>query len=331
MDERTEGLVSIVILTWNSRCFLPDCITSVQEQTHSACELIVMDNASQDDSVAWTRRHCPAVRVIANPTNLGFAKAHNKGIRETSGTYYIPLNPDVILKPHYVARLVESLEEESDVGSVCGKTYFLDATGEPTRRLYSTGHLLTKNRKPSNRGYKRKDRGQFEQREYVFGVNGACPIYRRAMLEDVAVNGEYFDETFFLYGDDYDLGWRAQLLGWKSLYVPEAVAYHVGQGSGGLDTPHVQFQYARNRYLEIYKNDLARHFLIDLPYILIYELLWQAYTLVTDPRRSLAHLKAVIDFIRLLPKTHQVREEIQARRRVTPGYVRSLFTGMVLR
>jgi GT2 family glycosyltransferase len=269
--------------------------------------------------------------VVENRDNLGFARAHNKGIRETRGSYYVPLNPDVVLEPNYLADLVASVDERREVGSACGKIYFLDADGDPTRRLYSTGHLLTKNRKPANRGYKREDLGQFEQEEYVFGVNGACPLYRRSMLEDVVVNGEYFDETFFLYGDDYDLGWRAQLLGWKSLYVPWAVAYHAGTGSGGLQTPYVQFQYARNRYLEIYKNDLTRHFLIDLPYILIYELLWQAYTLLTDPRRSLAHLRAIVDFVRRLPRTRRLRCQIQARRRATPRYMRSLFTGMVLR
>jgi GT2 family glycosyltransferase len=323
--------VSIVILNWNCKRFLRGCLDSVLNQTLDATEIILMDNASSDGSAAWVRDHYPDLRMIENTDNLGFARAHNLGIRETSGTYYLPLNPDVILTPTYVAEMVAALDEERDVGSATGKIYFMDADGNPTRRLYTTGHLLTKNRKPSNRGYKREDVGQYENRDYVFGVNGSCPLYCRAMLEDVAIYGQYFDETFFLYGDDYDLGWRAQLLGWKALYVPQAIAYHRGKGSGGLNTPFIQSQYARNRYLEIFKNDIASHFAMDLPYILLYELLWQAYILLTSPRRTIANLKAIVDFLRLLPQARRMRREIQARRVVTPGYMRSLFTGMVLR
>lgn len=324
-------LVSIVILNWNCKRFLASCIEGVLVQTYSPIELILMDNASQDDSVAWVQEHYPDLRLIVNPDNLGFARAHNFGIRQTQGRYYVPLNPDVTLTPDYVAEMVKALEVEVEVGSASGRVYFSDAQGQPAKYLYTTGHLLTKNRKPANRGYKRLDVGQYEQKDYIFGVNGACPLYRRAMLEDVAIDGQFFDETFFIYGEDRDLGWRAQLLGWKSIYVPTAIAYHQGKGTGGLGTPFVQYQYARNRYLGIYKNDILAQFIIDLPYILLYEVLWQGYVLLTDPRRSVAHAKAWVDFVRLLPQAHKARKKIQARQRVTPQYMRSLFTGMVLR
>jgi GT2 family glycosyltransferase len=289
-----------------------------------------MDNASTDNSVAFVSKHYPDVTIVQNEDNLGYAKAHNLGIRLTRGRYYMPLNPDVVLERGFVAEMVRGFEKDSTVGSVTGKVYFMEGEGQ-SRKLYTTGHLLTKNRKPTNRGYKKIDVGQYQQSDYVFGVNGACPLLKRAMLEDVAMDGEYFDETFFLYGDDYDLGWRAQLFGWKALYVPTAIAHHHGQGSGGLDSPYVQFQYARNRWIEIYKNDFFFHLILDLPYILVYELLWQGYIFLSDPRRFLQHLKAIVDFIRLLPLTHEKRKKIHARRQVTSSYIRSLFTGMVLR
>lgn len=327
-----QPLVSIVVLNWNCGRFLVRCIESVLAQTYEPIELVLMDNASTDGSVTRIKEYYPELNVIQNGENLGFAKAHNRGIVQTQGKYYMPLNPDVTLTPNFVAEMVRGCQGDDSVGSVTGRVYFADEAGRPSKRLYTTGHLLTKNRKASNRGYKQIDDGQrYEQSDYVFGVNGACPLLKRDMLEDVAVDTEYFDETFFMYGDDYDLGWRAQLLGWKSIYVPSAIAYHYGKGSGGLFSARVQFEYARNHYIVIYKNDFWAHFLLDLPYIISYELLWQGYTLLTNPRRSLAHIRAMVDFWRMLPETHKERKKIHARRRVKPSYIRSLFANPVLR
>jgi GT2 family glycosyltransferase len=328
-------LVSIVILNWNCKPFLNLCIRSVLSQTYPNIEFFVMDNASTDGSVEFLKENFGNIPLVVNPTNLGFSKAHNIAIRQSRGKYYMPLNPDVILSPDFVEKLVKALEDEEQkgikVGSASGKIYFCDDKGNPTSIIYTTGHVLTKNRKPHNRGYKRVDRGQYDQREYIFGANGACPLYRRDMLEDVSIEGEYFDELFFVYGDDYDLGWRAQLLGWKCIYIPTAIAYHRGKGTGGLYTSFVQFQYARNRYLTVLKNDFWVHFLADLPYILAYEFLWQVYILLTSPRRSWAHLLAVIDLLRVAPITLRKRKLTHSRKTVSPSYMRSYFTGMVIR
>jgi GT2 family glycosyltransferase len=325
-------MVSVVILCWNSKEFLSSCIESVLNQDYPMIELVVMDNHSSDHSLEAVKRHYPQLRVIENKKNLGFAKAHNIGIRTTSGDYYLPLNPDVILSKTFVSTIVNALEAKNDcVGSASGRVYFSRMRGDNTGVIYTTGHLLTRNRKPANRGYKQVDTGQYEQPDYIFGVNGACPVFRRAMLKDVAVDGQYFDETFFLYGEDYDLGWRAQLFGWKAIYVPQAIAHHVGKGSGGLNMPYIQFQYARNRYIEIYKNDLWSHFWRDLPYIVVYELLWQAHTLLTNPRRSWSHIKAVLAFVRMLPHLRLQRQIVQRRRKVSDEYIRSLFSGFRLR
>jgi len=203
--------------------------------------------------------------------------------------------------------------------------------GAKQNLIYTTGHLLTKNRKPSNRGYKQADVGQYDKVDYVFGANGACPLYKRAMLHTIKIDGDYFDSRFFLYGDDYDMGWRSQLMGWKCLYTPYAVAHHSGKGSGGLLQPRIQYQYARNRYIEILKNDIFEHLILDLPYILVYELMWQGYTLMTDPRRLLVNLAAYVGFIAKLPATLQSRREIHRRRHVAKSYMRAFFVGMTLR
>lgn len=173
-----HSLVSIVILNWNCQPFLSYCIESALAQTYESVEVVFMDNASTDNSVAWVQERYPDLRIIQNSENLGFARAHNLGIWQTHGEYYMPLNPDVRLSPTFVAEMVRGLESDSQVGSASGKVYFADEEGGASHKLYTTGHLFTRSRKPANRGYKCLDRGQYDHSDYIFGVNGACPLLR---------------------------------------------------------------------------------------------------------------------------------------------------------
>lgn len=328
-----QCLVSVVILNYNCRDFIINCIDSVLKQTYSNIELIVIDNNSSDDSLSIIKQSYPDVHIHCNEKNIGFSKAHNIGINITKGEYYVPLNPDVILEYNFIERMIMGFEQaemvDITVGSASGKVYFTDRSGNPTNKIYTTGHLLTKNRKPHNRGYKQVDTQTYDSQQFIFGVNGACPMYSRIMLEDVKFRHEYFDEDFFLYGDDYDLGWRAQLLGWKSIFVPQAVAYHFGKGSGGLYKPSIQFQYARNHYLTIIKNDILLHFIMDIHIFLAYELFWQIYLVMTDQRRFIEHNKAIINTMIIFRKALTKRKAIQSRRRVSSVYIRSLFSKAV--
>lgn len=316
--------VTIAILNWNSRDMLSRCMDSVKQQTYPAVELLFLDNASSDGSVEFVQKRYPDVPVKAFPENLGFAKAHNWAIRRSNSPYYMPLNPDVVLMPEYVAQMVEAIERDNRIGSVSGKLFFMTEEGQKTDLLYTTGTLMTKSRSPTNRGYRERDRGKYERIEPVFCANGAAPLYRRAMLEDVSLDGDYFCEDFFIYGEDRDLGWRSQLRGWQCLYMPLAVGYHVGFGSGGIHSFHVQLQFTRNRYLTLIRNDRLIDLLVDLPYILMYELIWQLSRVIISPKRLPAHWLAFLEVLRNLPYTLQARRNIQGRRRVPPEYIRSL-------
>jgi GT2 family glycosyltransferase len=211
------------------------------------------------------------------------------------------------------------------VGAVSGKLLFMTRAGDKTDQIYTTGHLLTRSRAPVNRGYKQKDVGQLENLEMIFAANGAAPLYRREMLEDVSINDDFFCEDFFMYGEDHDLGWRAQLQGWKCAYAPKAIGYHVGFGSGAIRNFYIRSQFTRNRYLTLIRNDQLLDFVIDLPYILAYELIWQAYTLFHSPKRLPAHWIGILQAIGAIGKTYTARKEIQQRRRVERGYIRSFF------
>ena len=163
---------------------------------------------------------------------------------------------------------------------------------------------------------------------YVFGACGAAALYRRTMLEDLALDGEYLDESFFAYYEDADLAWRAQLRGWRCVYAPRAVATHArgwgdtlrqpGHAPKGAAGPRLAL---RNRYLMTAKNDDWRHLLVDLPLILAAELPRLAYAAVTRP----AVLLGLVDLARALPSALDKRRQIQRRRTIGDSDIRHWF------
>lgn len=247
--------VAIGILTYNSAPHIRACLESVRSQTWPNVEVAVLDNCSSDETVELVRKHHPDVRLLINDVNTGFSGGQNRLIRELDAVYYMPLNPDVTLEPDAVANLVKVLEQRPDAGAASGKLYFMTPDGEKTSRVYTTGHLFYRNGRLANIGYGEEDAGQFGVEREVFGVNGAAPLYRRKMLEEVAVApGEYFDELYFMYGADPDLDWRARLFGWRAWYTPEVVGYHVEHASGGRNGTAAEIAYVQRRYVMVLKN-----------------------------------------------------------------------------
>ena len=302
-----HGKVSIVMINWNGLEFLENCIPSVLAQTCTAVEFFVIDNASQDRSVDWLKSHHPEVRVLLQDRNLGFAKAHNLGIRQSSGEYYMPLNFDVILEPTYVGELVAAMESDARVGSVTGKLLRMSECGTPSSIIDSTGHVLRVTRVVEDRG-----RGEYDERQYddqidVFGVSGAAPLYRRSMLESIRIGDEYFDEQYFAYWEDVDLAWRANRAGWRARFVPTAVAHHFRQGSERKSRRIEKAAY-RNRYLTLVKNDRVLDVLRDFRYLLLFEF-HQWYRMVFHRRRW--HLwRAVPGLLAALPAALRKRGSI---------------------
>jgi GT2 family glycosyltransferase len=236
-------MVSILITTYNSEKFLKTCLESVLQQDYAEREIIIVDNASADGTPGILQefeKRCASergarVQVIYNDTNRGFAGGQNQAIAETRGDWLLSLNPDVILKPDFLSVLLaatdsaEAAKGERRIGATCGKLlrWKPGASEERSNVIDSTGIYFLRNLRHLDRGSDEIDGGQYERREYVIGATGAAALYRRAMVEDLSVGGEFFDEDFFAYREDADVAWRAQLMGWSCLYVPEAVAWHV--------------------------------------------------------------------------------------------------------
>lgn len=222
-------LVSITIVTFNSGRFIQKCLESIAGQSYPNIRVVIVDNASADSTRDSLQTLDSSYKVIFNSKNLGFAAAQNQAIEASQGRWVLALNPDVLLTPTFVSTLVASGEARPEVGTVCGKLLCLspDLTIPEKPLIDSTGIFLTTALRHLDRGSRLPDDGSYDRLEYVFGATGAAALYRREMIEHISIHGEFFDSDFFSYREDADVSWRAQLLGWKCLYAPAAVAYHV--------------------------------------------------------------------------------------------------------
>jgi GT2 family glycosyltransferase len=256
----TTPLVSITIVNYNAGMQLGRCLEYIEQQTYRNWEALVIDNASQDGSLDEVEWLAPE-HVIRNSANVGFAAAQNQALRRASGTYLMPLNYDIRMEPGYVEALVLALEADPSLGSACGKLLCMDEYWRPSDIIDTTGLIMGHDCAPRSRGHGEQDIGHYDASTAVFGAQGAAPLYRRDMLEDVAWNGQYFDERYFMWYEDTDLDWRAYLRGWKCQYVPAAVAYHAGHSGARRERLYVVTT-LRNRWWMMLTNlglrDLAR-------------------------------------------------------------------------
>jgi len=312
--------ISIQIITYNSEKWIKKSLDSVFSQTRKPIEVLVIDNGSTDLTIELIKTHFPMVRIIENNYNAGFAKAHNLGFRHLKGDYVVVLNPDIILSADYIDEIVKSADKDENIGMVTGKLYRITEDFKLTNILDSTGLIILKNRRVYDRDQGKVDKNQFNRPDYVFGCSGAAVLYRRKMLEDIKIGDEYFDEDFFIYKEDVDLAWRAQLLGWKCFYTPRAVAYHARgwDPDGRKRIPReIQIHSLKNRYLMLLKNDSVGIFLKHLPWIITYEILILMHNLVKTPYL----FKVWPKIFHLLAKTWAKRKQIMAKKVVSNKYM----------
>ncbi len=225
-DERNEPcLVSVVVPNYNGAAFLRDCLDSVRGQTYGPLEAIVVDDASTDDSAEIISTAYPEMRLIRLEQNRGFAHAANQGMSVARGEIVALLNNDAVADSRWIEGLIAALQRHPDAGSAASKILLFD----PPDRINSAGDVFRRDGIPGNRGVWEVDRGQYDEEVEVFGASGAAVAYRRSMLADVG----FFDERFFMYCEDVDLAFRAQLAGYRCIYAPRAVVRHLLSASGG--------------------------------------------------------------------------------------------------
>lgn len=262
-------LISLVIINYNNKAYLQKCMTSILNQDYKNIEIIFIDNESKDGSYEFMKRQYSNrdIILIRNQINNGYAGAANQGIKLSKGKYVMILNPDIIMEEDFIQKMYEFIDKDEDIAALSGKLLKYDFENDKKLNyIDSAGIIMFKSTRCIDRGQNEEDLGQYDKTEQVFGVCGAAPLYRRSSLELVAIDGEYFDEDFFAYKEDIDLSWRLNLLGFKNMYYPNAVAYH-GRGFGSSNkgligkiihrrstSKYLRRLSYRNHHLMLYKN-----------------------------------------------------------------------------
>lgn len=232
-------LASVIVVNWDRRDLLRACLLSLRAQTLGDFEVIVVDNGSRDGSPAMVLDDFPEAVLIRNAENRGFCAANNQGIRQARGRYIALLNNDAEADPRWLEELVTGMRGADTAGMCASKILFHEARGV----IDKVGHLIYPDGQNRGRGCGEPDRGQYNRAEEALFPDGCAALYDRRVFESAGL----FDEDFFAYGDDAELGLRARLAGWTCLYVPTAVVYHHHSSTLGRFSPERIVLVERNR------------------------------------------------------------------------------------
>ena len=233
-------MISVVVVNWNRRELLRACLASLARQSGVTFETIVVDNGSSDGSADLAEREFSS-RVIRNRENRGFCSANNQGIAAARGDFIALLNNDAEAEPGWLAEFHRACSSRPDVGMAASKIL----VWEDPRRIDKAGHLIFPDGQNRGRGAGALDTGQFDRDPDVAWPDGCAAVYRKSMLD--AIGG--FDEDFFAYGDDAELGLRARIAGWSCVYAPRAIVRHHRGSTLGKDSARRLELIERNRVL----------------------------------------------------------------------------------
>ncbi len=242
----------MVVVNWNRRDLLKECLQSLnQQQVNQPFEVVVVDNGSDDGSPEmvlrdWQQNPLVQVVLLRNSENRGFCAANNQGFAASDSEFIALLNNDAEAEPGWLAALASAFEGRPDVGMAASKIL----VHEDPRRIDKVGHLIYPDGQNRGRGTGELDEGQYDRVEEVLWPDGCAAMYRRSMLDQIMLDEiGGFDEDFFAYGDDAELGLRARIAGWKCLYIPQAVVRHHRGATLGLRSSRRLELIERNRVL----------------------------------------------------------------------------------
>jgi GT2 family glycosyltransferase len=308
--------VTVAILNYNGRELLEIVLPSLAAQEYRDFETVVVDDCSTDDSLEYLRTSWPQIRVVgAGTRNVGVAAALNVAVGSARGELLALLNNDIELDPRWLGEMVGALERHPDASSAACKLLNYWRRDE----LDCAGDVLAVDGKAHGRGHGEHDWGQYDSEEEVLSPTAGAALYRRAAFDEVGL----FDESFTAYFEDVDWGLRAQLGGWRSWYVPSAIAYHMGSATtNGLQNP-LYYSLQRRNWIGLLVKDMPASLLLRHSPIIARRQLGGIYD---SARRGMLvpHLRAVAGALRRLPGWLRARARIQRGRRISTARLRAM-------
>lgn len=252
--------VTVVIPNFNGMKFLKDCLDALARQSYTAFETLVIDNASSDESVSFIRENYPDVKVMVMEKNLGFSGGVNVGIKASRTPYVLLLNNDTEVDRNFIKEMLRAIQQSRDIFSVSSKMIQFHDRG----KIDDAGDLYCILGWAFQRGVAHSASSYRKQAD-IFSACAGASIYRRRVFKQIG----YFDEMHFAYLEDIDLGYRAKIYGYRNIYCPKAVVYHVGSGTSGskYNTFKVKLA-ARNSIYLNYKNMPVLQLLLNMPFLL---------------------------------------------------------------
>jgi len=304
---------TIVIPNYNGAKLLSACLDSLSRQTFRDFGVLVVDNGSTDDSAALCERRSGELSLLRKDSNLGFAAAANEGIRNSDGELVALLNNDTETDPDWLLELVAALDRRSDIAFCASR--MLDLSDRSL--IDSAGNCYAFNGRSIPRGFLERDAGQYEKEEEVFGACAGAALYRRSLFDEIGV----FDESFVSYKEDVDLDFRAQLRGFRCLYVPGAICYHVGGATSGRRRSDLAVRLsACNSIITFVKNMPGRFLPRALPRMLL-DTLFQAGYQVVKGRQAGPLIKGICKAAGQIPYALGERRKIQASADFDPEHL----------
>lgn len=262
-DRDSYPTVSVIVLNYNGLQYMEDCFASLSQLDYPAgrVELVLADNASSDASVEYVREHFPRARIVQFDRNYGFCEGNNRAAAQSQSEFVAFLNSDMRVEPHWLTGLVEALDDEPDV--VCSASKILSWDGQ---LIDFGGTLLSFLGRARAEGYHDPDLAAYDARRYVLAACGGAMLIKR----DIFLQVGGFDNDFVAYFEDVDLGWRLWILGYKVIFAPRSICYHVHFGSSSSQPlAKIQYLYERNALYTILKNYESQYLERVLPLALL--------------------------------------------------------------
>lgn len=311
--------VTVVVLNYDGERFIETCLRSLKEQTFPEFEIIVVDNASNDNSLEVVRRICSCegrkkFKIIVNSKNLGYCGGNNVGIRESQSEYIVLLNSDTCVAPSWLENLVKAAKADKHIGICQSKLLYEDG------HINSTGNLCDIYGYAWGRGRLERDSQRYDLDPFgFFYASGASLLIKRACISKVGL----LDEVLFAYHDDVDLSWRARLMGLGILYVPSSVCFHKESRILPTRNPARFFLTNRNRIRVLLKNYSTRKLLPRIPAAIVLILLAGTFRSIVarTPVFFQQAIRSLLWNLQILPDTLQQRSRIQRARKTGDGEI----------